>query len=58
MEIEPPLCSDAIAWNLILLGKDCGRSSAEIIGWLTTLSDVPFWPDIETLAVLMADAGL
>lgn len=58
MEVEPPLCGDAIAWNLILLGKDCGRSGAEIARWLMLLQDVPFWPDLETIIVLMRDAGL
>lgn len=58
MEIEPPLCTDAIAWNLILLGKDCGRSDKEINGWLRALKNVPFWPDRETLKILLRDAGL
>ena len=58
MEIEPPLCADAIAWQLILLGKDCGRSGSEIARWLLALEDVPFWPDPETLAILIEDAGL
>lgn len=58
MEVEPPLCTDAIAWNLILLGLDCGRSGAEIAEWLIRLEDLPFWPDRETLKVLMQDAGL
>lgn len=58
MELEPPLCGDAIAWQLILLGKDCGRSLDEIVSWLLALRDVPFWPDLETIAVLLQDAGL
>lgn len=58
MEVEPPLCTDAIVWNLILLGVDCGRSADEIARWLTALEDVPFWPDRETIALLMRDAGL
>lgn len=58
MEVEPPLCADAIAWNLILLGRDCGRDGPEIKRWLLHLEDVPFWPDRKTLAVLMRDAGL
>lgn len=58
MEVEPPLCTDAIAWNLILLGVDCGRSAEEIASWLHALEDVPFWPDDETIAILMRDAGL
>ena len=58
MEIEPPLCADAIAWQLILLGKDCGRDGQEIARWLMLLQDVPFWPDLETIIVLMRDAGL
>lgn len=58
MEIEPPLCADAIAWQLILLGKDCGRDGAEIARWLIALEDAPFWPDRETIAILLTDAGL
>lgn len=58
MEVEPPLCTDAIVWNLILLGVDCGREPQEIARWLHALEDVPFWPDAETIAVLMRDAGL
>lgn len=58
MEIEPPLCADAIAWQIILLGKDCGRSGAEIARWLLRLEDLPFWPDLETLTILIEDAGL
>lgn len=58
MALEPPLCGDAIAWNLILLGVDCGRPAEEITRWLLALEDVPFWPDRDTIAVLMADAGL
>lgn len=58
MEIEPPLCTDAIAWQLILLGKDCGREPEEIARWLLLLEDVPFWPDRATIALLLEDAGL
>lgn len=58
MELEPPLCADAIAWQLILLGKDCGREPEEIARWLLLLEDVPFWPDRATIALLLEDAGL
>lgn len=58
MEIEPPLCTDAIVWQLILLGVDCGRSGEEIASWLMRLEDLPFWPDRETIAILLQDAGL
>lgn len=58
MALEPPLCGDAIAWNLILLGKDCGRGGDEIARWLMLLRDVPLWPDVATLKTLMRDAGL
>lgn len=58
MEIEPPLCADAIAWQIILLGADCGRTGDEIAEWLTRLEDLPFWPDRESLAVYLRDAGL
>ena len=58
MEIEPPLCGDAIAWNLILLGKDCGLGSAEIASWLKKLDGFPMWPPAERLADYLRDAGL
>lgn len=58
MEIEPPLCTDAIAWQIILLGADCGRSGEEIARWLMRLEDLPFWPDRATIALLLEDAGL
>ena len=58
LEILGPLSGDEIAWHLILIGKDCGRSGEEIARWLLRLEDVPFWPDRATIALLLADAGL
>lgn len=58
MEIEPPLCGDAIAWNLILLGIDCGLEGPEIARWLVALDGFPMWPPHDALASLMRDAGL
>ena len=58
MELEPPLCGDAIAWNLILLGRDCGLEAPALIDYLNRVKDFPFWPDDETVAILLADAGL
>lgn len=58
MEIEPPLCADAIAWQLILLGVDCGLSGKEIAQWLMRLDGYPFWPPHDQLALLLEDAGL
>lgn len=58
MELDPPMSGDEIAWQIILLGKDCGHSASEIASWLMRLQEVPFWPDLETIIVLMRDAGL
>ena len=58
MELWPPLCGDAIAWNLILLCVDTGRSTEQIARWLLALKDVPFWPQEEIILELMRAAGL
>ena len=58
MEVEPPLCGDAIAWQLILLGADCGLERAEIIDWLLKLDGFPLWPPHDRLADYLRDAGL
>lgn len=58
MEIEPPLCADAIAWNLILLGADCGLDGPTIARWLMKLEGFPMWPPLDALAQYLADAGL
>ena len=58
LEILGPLSGDEIAWHLILIGVDCGMPGPEIARWLMKLSGYPFWPDVETLAVLLQDAGL
>lgn len=58
MELTPGLSGDEIAWQLIRLGMDAGRSGEEIARWLLLLEDVPFWPDRATIALLLEDAGL
>ena len=58
MELTPGLSGDEIAWQLIRLGMDAGRSGEEIARWLILLEDVPFWPDRKTIALLLWEAGL
>ena len=58
MELTPGLSGDEIAWQLIRLGIDAGRSGEEIARWLMRLEDLPFWPDRATIAILLQDAGL
>ena len=58
MELTPGLSGDEIAWQLIRLGSDCGRSGEEIARWLIRLEDLPLWPDRKTIALLLWEAGL
>ena len=58
MVFEGPLSGDEIAWHLIQIGRDCGLEGPDIARWLMKLVGYPMWPDIETLIVLMRDAGL
>ena len=58
MELTPGLSGDEIAWQLIRLGMDCGRSGEEIARYLLKLEGFPFWPDRATIAMLLWEAGL
>ena len=54
---EGPISGDEIAWHLILIGKDCGLDGPTIAAWLMKLDGYRFWPDHESLAVYLRDAG-
>ena len=58
MELTPGLSGDEIAWQLIRLGQDCGLDGPTIARWLMRLDGYPFWPDHESLALYIRDAGL
>ena len=58
MELTPGLSGDEIAWQLIRLGQDCGLCAAEIAEYLLRLEGFPLWPDRESIALYLADAGL
>lgn len=52
-----PMSGDAIAWHLILLGRDCGLEATAMAQWLMRLDGFPMWPPHDQLALLMRDAG-
>ena len=58
MELTPGLSGDEIAWQLIRLGQDCGLTAPEIASYLLKLEGFPLWPDRESIALYLADAGL